>query len=197
MGTYAEWLFPRLLDLVMRQKRTMPFRDRIGKAAAGRVLDVGTGSGVNLPYYGDAVKHLCGVDPSPQLLRSASERARNAPVAVEFVCSGAETLPLNSKGVDRIALTFTLCTIGDPRAALAQMRPVLKAGGGRLSAEHGRSPEAAVARWQDRVDAFVAGAQRCTKPKMLGVSTYFLRKILLCRLGFINFLRLPSLICLG
>jgi ubiquinone/menaquinone biosynthesis C-methylase UbiE len=123
MGIYAEWLFPRLLDLVMRQKQIMPFRDRLGKAAAGCVLDVGIGSGVNLPYYGDAVKHLCGVDPSPRVAHRC-ERACNAPVPVEFVCSGAEALPLDSKSIDSIALTFTLCTIGDPRAALVEMRRV-------------------------------------------------------------------------
>lgn len=89
MGIYAEWLFPHVLDLVMRQKQMTASRDRIGKAAAGRVLDIGIGSGVNLTYYSTGVEHRCGVDPSPQLLRIASKRARNAAIPAELVCAGA------------------------------------------------------------------------------------------------------------
>jgi ubiquinone/menaquinone biosynthesis C-methylase UbiE len=128
-----------------------PFRERIGKTADGRVLDVGIGSGVNLAYYGSGVDRLCGVDPSPKLLRFAGERASRASVPVELLQSGGEALPLESKSVDTAVLTFTLCTIGDPVAALAEIRRVLKPAGRLLFAEHGRAPEAAVARWQDRL----------------------------------------------
>ncbi len=66
MGFYSSWLFPRVLDLIMRQKQMIPFRERIGKAAAGRVLDVGIGSGLNLPFYGNQIDRVVGVDPSPE-----------------------------------------------------------------------------------------------------------------------------------
>lgn len=151
MGIYADWLFPRILDLTMRQKQMIPFRRRIGQAAEGRVLDVGIGSGVNLMFYGSGVERIYGVDPSPGLLRFAGERAHDSSAPVELLCGSGEALPLDSKSIDTATLTFTLCTIGDPAAALAEIRRVLKPGGRLLFAEHGRAPEAAVARWQDRI----------------------------------------------
>lgn len=151
MGFYADWLFPRILDLTMRQKQMVPFRERIGKTAEGRVLDVGIGSGVNLAFYGSGVSRVYGVDPSPELLHFASERARDALAPVELLCGSGEALPLESNSIDTVACTFTLCTIGDPSRALAEMRRVLKPGGRLLFAEHGRAPEAVVARWQDRI----------------------------------------------
>ena len=151
MDLYAEWLFPRILDLIMRQKQMVPFRRQIGNAAKDQVLDIGIGSGVNLAFYGAGVKRVYGVDPSPQLLQFASERARYAQAPVELICGSGEALPLESKSIDTVACTFTLCTIGDPSAALAEMHRVLRPGGRLLFAEHGRAPEAAVARWQDRI----------------------------------------------
>jgi len=154
MGFYCGWLFPRILDLVMRQQQMVPFRERIGQAAAGQVLDLGIGSGVNLAFYGSGVEHVYGADPSVELLRLADERARQAKVPVELLCSFGEALPLESKSVDTAVVTFTLCSIGDPIAALSELRRVLKPSGRLLFAEHGRAPEAAVARWQDRITPF-------------------------------------------
>jgi ubiquinone/menaquinone biosynthesis C-methylase UbiE len=151
MGFYAQWLFPRILDLVMRQEQIVRFRDRIGKGAEGTVLDVGIGSGVNLPFYGSRVSRVYGLDPSPELLNFASERARAAQAPVELVCGSGEAMPLESKSIDTVAMTFTLCTVGDPIATLAEARRVLKPSGRLLFVEHGRAPEAAVARWQDRL----------------------------------------------
>jgi ubiquinone/menaquinone biosynthesis C-methylase UbiE len=151
MAIYANWLFPRILDLLMRQKRITPFRRRIGRAADGRVLDVGIGSGLNLMFYGAQVDRVYGVDPSRELLRFAGERGRNAAAPVELLCGSGEALPLDSNSIDTATLTFTLCTIGDPAAALAEIRRVLKPGGRLLFAEHGRAPEAPVARRQDRI----------------------------------------------
>jgi ubiquinone/menaquinone biosynthesis C-methylase UbiE len=154
MGIYSDWVFPRILDLTMRQKQITPFRRLIGHAAEGRALDVGIGSGVNLMFYGAQVERVYGVDPSPQLLRFAGERGRNSPAPVELLCGSGEALPLDSKSIDTATLTFTLCTIGNPSAALAEIRRVLKPGGRLLFAEHGRAPEPAVARWQDRITPF-------------------------------------------
>lgn len=151
MGLYAQWLFPSILDLVMRQKQIVPFREQIGKAAEGRVLDVGIGSGVNLAFYGSRVDRVYGVDPSPELLQFASERARDAKTPVELLCGSGEALPLESQSIDTVAVTFTLCTVANPIAVLVEARRVLKTGGRLLFAEHGRAPEPAVARWQDRL----------------------------------------------
>jgi ubiquinone/menaquinone biosynthesis C-methylase UbiE len=151
MGIYSAWLFPRVLDLVMQQKQMIPFRARIGSAAAGRVLDVGVGSGLNLAFYGDKTERVYGVDPSPELLRFAETRARKAAIPVELLLGSSEALALEDKSIDTVVLTFTLCTIGSPAAALAEMRRVLKPGGTLLFAEHGRAPEPSVARWQDRL----------------------------------------------
>ena len=117
MGFYDGWLFPRVLDRVMQQKQMVPFRERIGKAAHGRVLDIGIGSGLNLPFYGQQAEHVCGVDPSAELLQFAEERARKAHVPVELLRGSGEALPLMLFGV-----RF------DPRSApktdLGQHRPI-------------------------------------------------------------------------
>src|ERR1700730_5444308 len=151
MGIYSTWLLPRITDLVMQQKQMIPFRARIGSAAAGRVLDVGVGSGLNLAFYGNKTQRVYGVDPSSELLRFAQKRARQAAIPVELLLGSSEALALEDKSIDTVVLTFTLCTIGAPAAALAKMRRVLKPGGKLLFAEHGRAPEPSVARWQDRL----------------------------------------------
>jgi ubiquinone/menaquinone biosynthesis C-methylase UbiE len=151
MGFYGNWLFPRLLDMVMQQKQMMPFRQRIGAAATGRVLDVGIGSGLNLPFYGQQTERVFGVDPSAELLRFADQRAGQTSVPVELVRGSGEALPIEDKSIDTAVVTFTLCTVDDASATLAEMRRVLRPGGRLLFAEHGRAPEAGVAWWQDRL----------------------------------------------
>jgi ubiquinone/menaquinone biosynthesis C-methylase UbiE len=151
MGFYSSWLFPRVLDLVMRQKQMVPFRERIGKAASGRVLDVGIGTGLNLPFYGRQADHICGIDPSAELLQFAEERSHKTSVPVELLRGSAEALPLGDKSVDTVVMTFTLCSVNDAARTLTEMRRVLKPGGILLFAEHGRAPDIGVARWQDRL----------------------------------------------
>jgi ubiquinone/menaquinone biosynthesis C-methylase UbiE len=177
MGFYDGWLFPRVLDLVMRQKQMQPFRERIGKAASGRVLDVGIGSGLNLPFYGERADHVYGVDPSAELLLFAEERARKTPVPVELLRGSGEALPLDDKSVDTVVMTFTLCTVTDAGKTLAEIRRVLKPGGLLLFAEHGRAPETGVARWQDRLTPVwkrvAGGCHLNRKPDDLMLSTGF------------------------
>jgi ubiquinone/menaquinone biosynthesis C-methylase UbiE len=151
MGFYDGWLFPRVLDLVMQQKQMVPFRERIGKAASGRVLDIGIGSGLNLPFYGQQADHVCGVDPSAELLQFAQERAHKTQVPVELLRGSGEALPLGDESIDTVVMTFTLCTVNDAARTLAEIRRVLKPAGVLLFAEHGRAPEIGVARWQDRL----------------------------------------------
>ena len=152
MGFYQRHVLPCLLHLAMRQEVLRPFRERVIGAAEGRVLEVGIGSGLNLPLYGQAVRGVIGLEPSPELLRMARDRAASASVPVELLEASAEAVPLDAASIDTVVMTWTLCTIPDPQRALAELLRVLKPGGALLFVEHGRAPELGVARWQDRLD---------------------------------------------
>ena len=152
MSVYARVVLPRLLHLAMRQAPLLPFRRRVLGAAEGRVLEIGIGSGLNLPLYGPQVGGVIGLEPSPELLRMARGQAARASVPVELLEASAEAIPIESASVDTVVTTWTLCTISDTARALAEMRRVLKPGGALLFVEHGRAPEPTVARWQDRLD---------------------------------------------
>src|SRR5207249_1223709 len=102
MGFYRNWLFPRVLDRVMRQEQLTPYRARIGQAAQGRVLDLGIGSGLNLSLYGPNVRRICGLDPSPELLGFARERARRLPFPVELTNGVGEALPFADHSFDTV-----------------------------------------------------------------------------------------------
>lgn len=152
MSFYQRHILPHLLHFAMNQTALVPFRQRVIGAAEGRVLEIGIGSGLNLPLYGPHVGTVIGLDPSPALLRMADTRAAVAPVPVELLEASAEAVPLDSGSIDTVVTTWTLCTIPDAARALAEMRRVLKPGGALLFVEQGRAPEASVARWQDRLD---------------------------------------------
>jgi SAM-dependent methyltransferase len=115
---------------------------------------VGLRAGVNLPLYGPAVTHVFGLDPSPELLRLASKRAREAVVPVSLLRGSAEQVPFADAVFDAIVMTWTLCSIPNPIAALTEMRRVLKPGGQLLFVEHGLSPEIRTARWQHRLTPY-------------------------------------------
>ncbi len=152
MSFYQRHVLPHLLDFAMRQKQMLPFRRRVIGAAEGTVLEIGIGSGLNLPLYGASVRAVIGLEPSPELLRMARTRAARASVPVELLEASAEAVPLEDASIDSVVTTWTLCTIPDAPRALAEMRRVLKPSGNLLFVEHGRAPEPGVARWQDRLD---------------------------------------------
>jgi ubiquinone/menaquinone biosynthesis C-methylase UbiE len=167
MGFYARFVLPRLLLVAMRQPDLVPFRSRIGHAAIGRVLELGIGPALNLPFYGPDVTSLIGIDPSPQLLAMAEQKRDNHRFEVCLIEGSAQALPLDDRSVDTVVTTWTLCTIPSAAAALAEARRVLKPGGKLLFAEHGRAPDAAVARWQDRLDPVwtrIAGGCHMNRP---------------------------------
>lgn len=129
-------------------------RERIVPRARGRVLELGIGSGRNLPLYDPSeVERVWGVDPSPELYRVAAERASGLPFPVRFFVRAADEpgLALPDDSIDTVVVTYTLCTIPDPVAALEEARRTLAPDGRLLFAEHGRSPDPAVRRWQERV----------------------------------------------
>jgi ubiquinone/menaquinone biosynthesis C-methylase UbiE len=152
MSFYRRYIVPRLTHLAMRQKQLLPFRQRVIGAAEGWVLEIGVGSGLNLPLYSSAVKLVICLEPSSELLHMARERSKAAKPLVTLLDASAEAIPLDSGSVDTVVTTWTLCTIPDAAQALAEMRRVLRPGGALLFVEHGRAPEQSVGWWQDRLD---------------------------------------------
>jgi ubiquinone/menaquinone biosynthesis C-methylase UbiE len=154
MGFYERWIVPRLLDLAMRNRLLDDYRQRTIETARGLVLEVGVGSGLNLPLYGSAVTRVVGLDPSPELLRLASNRTADAVVPVSLLRGSAEHVPFRDAVFDAIVITWTLCSIPNPIAALTEMRRVLRPGGRLIFVEHGLSPEIRTARWQHRLTPY-------------------------------------------
>lgn len=149
MGFYNRYILPPLLNLVMKNREMERQRRSLMPQAEGRVLEVGIGSGLNLPFYGPRVERLWGVDPSLELQRYARERAQGRPFPVELLTAPAEGIPLESHSMDTAVMTWTLCSIPDGPRALGEIRRVLKPGGQLIFVEHGRAPDARVARMQD------------------------------------------------
>jgi ubiquinone/menaquinone biosynthesis C-methylase UbiE len=151
MGFYQRTVVPKLIELAMRQEPIQRYRRRLVPLARGRVLEIGVGSGMNLPLYTEGVSEVIGVDPSEPLLDLARRRAAAATVPIDLKLGSGTDLPLDSESIDTLVMTWTLCSIPEPLAALREMRRVLKSGGTLLFIEHGLSPEPGVARWQHRL----------------------------------------------
>jgi ubiquinone/menaquinone biosynthesis C-methylase UbiE len=152
MGFYNDWALPRILNLMMDMKVTREERKKCLAHVTGNVLEVGFGSGHNLPFYPSTVQRVVAVDPSTHSARLARKRIAAAPFPVEYVPLMGEHIDAPDASFDSIVSTYTLCTIPDPVAALAQMRRVLKPEGRFFFVEHGRSAEPKVQRWQDRLN---------------------------------------------
>jgi ubiquinone/menaquinone biosynthesis C-methylase UbiE len=151
MTFYERRILPYLVHVSMRQETFGPYRRRVLSLAKGRVLDVGVGSGLNLPFYADDVARVIGLDPSSKLLSMARQRAHALRHSTDLMEATGEAIPLEDHSVDTAVTTWTLCTIPDVRAALGEIRRVLKPSGQLLFVEHGRSPDERVRRWQDRL----------------------------------------------
>jgi ubiquinone/menaquinone biosynthesis C-methylase UbiE len=152
MSFYARWIFPWLLDLGMRNKEARRFRERVIPQATGRVLEIGIGSGLNLPFYSAGVEQLFALEPSPELRRMAGRRTKGTRFSVEFLDRSAEEIPLERGSVDTVVTTWTLCTIPDAVRALQEMKRVLKPSGALLFVEHGLAPDPGVQAWQHRLN---------------------------------------------
>jgi ubiquinone/menaquinone biosynthesis C-methylase UbiE len=155
MGFYAKHVLPRFIDLSMRNKETARVRADWVPHARGDVLEVGIGSGLNLPFYSSEVHRVYGVEPSPELQKMAHKRTAGQAIRVEFLSQSAEEdLPLSDGSIDTVVITWTLCSIADPLRALQQMKRVLRPSGRLIFVEHGRAPDSAVAAWQDRLTPY-------------------------------------------
>lgn len=151
MRFYDERVLPRLLHFSMRQAPLAEYRRRVLEAADGEVLEIGIGSGLNVPFYREAARHVIGLEPSPALLAMARRMGPKSRVPLQLVRGSAESIPLDPHSIDTVVTTWTLCSIRDVSAALLEVRRVLKPSGQLLFVEHGRSTDAQVWRWQDRL----------------------------------------------
>jgi SAM-dependent methyltransferase len=155
MSFYDRALLPRFINCACGSRPIMRQRRKVVPRARGVVLEIGIGTGLNLPFYeGGRVERLIGLDPSQSAWELAAERAAHLDFPVEFIGLPGEQLPLADHSVDSIVMTYSLCTIPDPQAALTGMRRVLRPGGELLFCEHGLAPDAPVQRWQRRLDRF-------------------------------------------
>ena len=154
MSFYENCILPRLLNVFMNTKGTREERKRSLAAVKGAVLEVGFGSGLNLPYYPGTVTKVVGVDPSQTSAHLARKRIAASYFPVEFVGLSAEKLPIADASFDSVVSTFTLCTIPDVAGALREMRRALKPEGRFYFVEHGHAEDPRVARWQERLNGF-------------------------------------------
>ena len=152
MGIYAKYILPRVIDLAMRNKDTARLRAEWVSQACGEVLEIGIGSGLNLPFYSSQVQHVYGVDPSVELQRMAHKRAVAQPIKVDFLLQSAEEqVPLSNASIDTVVVTWTLCSIPNPSRALQQAKRLLKPSGRLIFVEHGCSNDPGIATWQERL----------------------------------------------
>jgi ubiquinone/menaquinone biosynthesis C-methylase UbiE len=151
VGFYEAQILPRITDLAMRGGDVREIRARVAAPLDGYVLEVGFGSGLNVPHYLPAVRKVLAVDPATVGRKLAARRVAASRVPVEYAGLDGQQLPMGSDTVDHVLSTWTLCTIPDVARALTEIRRVLRPGGTFHFAEHGHSPDPAVARWQDRL----------------------------------------------
>jgi ubiquinone/menaquinone biosynthesis C-methylase UbiE len=152
MGFYAKRVLPHIINLAMQNRDATRLRGDWVPQARGTVLEIGIGSGLNLPFYSSEVQCVYGVEPSLELQKMARAKEARGRIRVEFLSQSAEeALPLPDESIDTIVMTWTLCSIPDVSRALAQMNRVLKVDGHLLFIEHGRSPDPGVVAWQDRL----------------------------------------------
>ncbi len=168
MHFWDRHVLPRLIRIACSQGALMKRRLRVVPAARGRTLELGCGGGINLSLYDrEAVTTLVGVDPHPELARAARGRARELDLPVRVHEGIAEELPFAGERFDTVVVTFTLCSVADPAAALAEARRVLRPGGRLLFLEHGLAPDPQVARTQARIEPLwkrIAGGCHLTRP---------------------------------
>lgn len=152
MGFYCDHIFPRLMEWVMAGDEFLRLRSALLASARGEVLELGIGTGLNLPHYPETVTELHAVDPAQLLPKTIAARRARLSFPVHIQKGTAETLAHADRCFDYVVSTWTLCTIPDPVLALQEVGRVLKPGGKFLFLEHGRSDDRKIAAWQDRLN---------------------------------------------
>lgn len=178
---YDRHVLPLALDCACGLPMVAAQRRKVIPQAAGQVLEIGIGTGLNFPFYDPSkVTRLVGLDPAVQMHRLAKRRSERAGLPVELHTLAAERIPFENGSFDCVVCTYTLCSVGDPVAALAEMRRVLRPEGALLFAEHGLAPDASVVRWQRRLEPYwsrIAGGCHLTRdvPWLMRDSGFHLR----------------------
>ena len=153
MGLYNRFILPKVVHFTCGLKPNMLQRRKVVPQATGRVLEIGIGSGLNLPFYDvNRVQKIIGLDPSPEMTQMAEKTAKELPLDVEFIGLPGEEIPLDNNSIDTVLMTYTLCSIPDTHVALQHMLRVLKPGGRLIFCEHGAAPEQNVRWWQDHMN---------------------------------------------
>jgi ubiquinone/menaquinone biosynthesis C-methylase UbiE len=183
MGLYDRYILPPLLNLACSCRPVRRQREKIVPQAQGVVLELGFGSGLNLAHYdASRVAKVYALEPAPGMLVRARKQAQSAPFAVEVLSETAERLSLPGESVDTVLVTYSLCTIPDPIAALQGARRALKPGGRLLFCEHGRAPDEGVQRWQQRIEPVwrvIGGGCRLTRdiPSLIRSAGFAIEKL--------------------
>ena len=155
MSLYDKYILPSFLNCACGSKPINYQRQKVVPQASGVILEVGIGSGLNIPFYDRSkVEEVIGLDPSPELNAMAKKVADEYNLPVDFMLSGAEEMALPNNYVDTVLVTYTMCTIPDASSANKEMLRVLKPGGKLIFCEHGLAPDANVSKWQSRIDPF-------------------------------------------
>lgn len=152
MKLYSDIIFPYVMNLLMARPLFSEQRVAVLHDLGGEVLEIGFGTGLNLPHYPAGVRALTAIEPNPGMQRYAAKRISNSTIAVNMLGFSGESLPLEDASFDAVVSTWTLCSIADVEQALCEVRRVLRPGGRFLFLEHGLSPDPVVARWQHRLN---------------------------------------------
>ena len=182
MGAYNERVLPRLLNASCSSKKLDPLRRRVCHGLTGEVVEIGFGSGLNVPFYPAAITGVAAVEPSEVSWQLAGERLRATAIPVRRSGLDGQSLPFADDSFDRALSTWTLCTIPDVAGALRELRRVLKPGGTLNFLEHGLAPDERVRRWQRRLDPVqqrITGGCRLTRPivELLTTAGFVIREL--------------------
>ena len=183
MGFYDKYILPTFLNCACGTKPMQYQRKKIVPFAKGEVLEIGIGSGLNLPFYDlDKINKIWGLDPSEELNAMAKKVSKDIDTDVDLVIGGAEEIPLPENSIDTILLTYTLCTIPKVKDSIKEIERVLKPSGSMLFCEHGLAPDEKVAKWQQRLNPYwkkIAGGCNLNRdiPKIIQDSSFKITKL--------------------
>ena len=155
MGLYDRYILPRFLNCACGSKPINYQRQKVVPLAKGKVLDIGIGSGLNIPFYNsDQIDKVIGIDPSHELIELAKKLANDSKASIELVIGSAESIPYPDNFFDTVLVTYTMCTIPNVAIANKEMWRVLKDDGRLIFCEHGLAPDKKISKWQNRIDPF-------------------------------------------
>lgn len=152
MGFYSQVVFPRICDYLLGQSFVAAYRKELLSVVSGEILEIGLGTGLNLPHYPQSIRRISTVDPSAGMHRLAQRRIQQTGIEVNHHALGSEKLPFADASFDCVVSTFTLCSVCDPIQVTSETFRVLSPRGRFLFLEHGLSPEPAVEKWQRRLN---------------------------------------------